>query len=828
MKNFFSFLFLGLVCLGANAQIKGNVTAAVSGDSLSAVNVYVKDSYKGTTTNASGVYNLDVDEKGGYQIVFQYLGYKTQTKEIEIEDFPFELNAKLEEETDALDEVEISSNENPANRIIRKAIKHRKENRDKIQAFEADYYSKGNWTITDAPKWFSDENVEVSGLNFDLDSTGQGVLYLSETHSEIKYRKPRDFHENIIASKVSGNDNGFSWNSAKDADFSFYENTIPLNAELISPIASYAFQHYTYELENVHYDEFGHLINKVKVKPKRKDANVFSGYIYIVEDSWAIYGVELKTNGTSANIPPMREMNFNQSFKFDEEEEVWVKISQDLNFNWKLLGVKGTSQFLGIYSNYNFSPNFQADAFSKEILSFEEKANQKDSLFWEEFRPIPLTQNETADYIKKDSIAQKRNSKAYKDSVDRKRNKFRFGDILSGYTYKNSTKHHRFNISSPLAGLHFNTVQGWNLNVNTSFTQEQKEKNTFWRIYSDMSYGFADHRYRISGGFTKKFNNFSKPYLTIEGGVKTEEINNTQAIPLIINDVANILFERNYLKLYDKHYAKAQYSQELWNGFDVYAVLGYEHRSPLLNATDHVIRKDKNGGYTSNNPLEPENFESKPFKRHDIGRLSLSARYNIGQEYYTYPDGKYSVKNRDFPTFYLTYHMGLASSVSDYNYEQLQLALDQTVNLKNKGTLNYLLKGGTFFDNQDIALVDYKHFRGNQFRVSSDDNYVGRYNLMPFYNFSTNKNYAEAHLEHNFDGWILGRIPYINKLNFSIVVGGHVLWTENRKPYQEVSIGLDNLGVGLFRLLRVDYVHSFYDGHDMGAFVFGLKFMDML
>ena len=39
-------------------------------------------------------------------------------------------------------------------------------------------------------------------------------MYLSETVSKITFQKPDKLKETIIASKVSGNDNGFSFNTA--------------------------------------------------------------------------------------------------------------------------------------------------------------------------------------------------------------------------------------------------------------------------------------------------------------------------------------------------------------------------------------------------------------------------------------------------------------------------------------------------------------------------------------------------------------------------------------------------------------------------------------
>src|SRR5699024_10846030 len=103
------------------------------------------------------------------------------------------------------------------------------------------------------------------------------------------------------------------------------------------------------------------------------------------------------------------------------------------NFSFKLFGISGTGQFIGVYNNYDFEPEFDKNSFSNEIMSYEKNANKKDSLFWENTRPVPLTDVEVLDYIKKDSISRVHDSKSYKDSLDRKNNKFALEDILFGY-----------------------------------------------------------------------------------------------------------------------------------------------------------------------------------------------------------------------------------------------------------------------------------------------------------------------------------------------------------------------------------------------------------
>jgi len=70
----------------------------------------------------------------------------------------------------------------------------------------------------------------------------------------------------------------------------------------------------------------------------------------------------------------------------------------------------------------------------------------------------------------------------------------------------------------------------------------------------------------------------------------------------------------------------------------------------------------------------------------------------------------------------------------------------------------------------------------------------------------------------------LGKIPLLNKLNFNMVIGAHNLSTSNNTPYQEFNIGIDNLGWGKFRFLRVDYVRSYQNGFIADAVIFGISF----
>lgn len=814
-------LFLLLTSQVAFSQITGTVR---DHDDLPLpyVNIYTEDGTHGTTTNEDGNFELRITQTGEYELVFQFLGYQTLKKKIVLNKFPYLLDVQLTSETTNLDEVTINSKDNPANRIIRKAIASRKENLAKLEQYTANYYSRGLWRIKNAPEKILGQ--DLGDLGGGLDSTRSGIIYLSETISEITFKAPNDFKEKIIASKVSGNDNGFSLNSAEESDFSFYNNTININAEIVSPIADYAFNYYDYKLEGIFYDD-GNLINKIKVTPKRPKDRVFSGFIYIVEDSWQIFGTELITTGQAIQVTPIEELTFTQNFKYSEENKFWIKISQAVDFSFSLFGIGGDGRFTAVYSNYNFEPQFEKKTFTREVLSFADEANKKDSTYWNKIRPVPLTTEELTDYVKKDSIQELKSSKKYLDSVDTAQNKFSVSSLLFGYSYGNSYKKERFSISSPLFGTHFNTVQGFNPSVDISYRKNLDDNfGNYWRIYSKMNYGFSDDRFRITAGFQKKFNNISKPILTVEAGVETAQINPTEPISERINDITSLFFERNYLKIYEKQFAEISYQQELFNGFRLYSDFSYQQRNALFNTSDNSWFNQDDVSYTSNNPLQPANFGSSPFENHHIFKLNVSGRIDFAQKYMSYPNSKMNVPSNKFPTLYLTYEKGFGSDISEYNFDQIRVALMQTVNLGNKGDFGYTLKAGAFLNDNDISYLDYQHFNGNQTRIGSGS-YLNKFNLLPYYELSTKNNYFELHAEQDFQGWILGKLPLINKLNYNLILGAHALTIENNKPYTEFSVGIDNLGFGKYRLLRLDYVISNYQGKQEGALIFGLKFL---
>ena len=804
------------------AQIKGTVKDK-EGNPLPFVNIYIENTYIGTTSNELGKYELNTTEKNNVHLIFQYLGFKTQKQILNISQFPYEFDVVLVEEDFQLKEVVVMNGENPANEIIRNAIKAKKINAAKTDKFEADFYSRGIFKAKDIPKKFM--GVEIGDLEGNLDSTRSGIIYQSETVSKIKFEKPNNLKEEIIASKIAGDDNGFSYNTALNTNYDFYGNYVDFGINMVSPIADNAFTYYKYKLESTFYDDKNQLINKILVTPKRDKEPVFEGYIYIVEDSWAIYGIDLDIKGYRMQQPILESMKITQNFSYNTENKIWAKNIQTLDFSAGIFGMKFAGKFTHVFTNYTFKEAFDKKTFGKEVVTFAENANKKEETYWNEYRPVPLTTEESTNYIKKDSIQTIRKSQVYLDSIDAKGNKFRLLKIITGYNYKNSFNNWNFNYQglTNLGSLSYNTVQGYNLDSGFSYRKWNEETGKFTSISSTFNYGFSEDRLRVKGNFYHRFNNRNNAYISLNGGSAISQFNPSEPISNLVNSVATLFFKNNYMKLYNKEFAEINYGREVVNGIFASGKLVYENRKALFNTTDYTIIKSDDL-YFSNDPLQPTNETSTPFEKHHIMKASLGTRIRFGQKYISRPDGKINIQNDDYPIVSFYYEKAFGASNSNYHYDLISGTVDYNKTIGNKGDFGLRFKAGKFFNADNISFVDYKHFNGNQTHVTLLNNSLNSFNLLPYYSHSTNDAYLETHIEHNFKGYIMNKIPLLNKLQWNLIGGFHQLNIPNMKPYQEFTVGFDNIGWGKFRFLRVDYVRSYQNGFQGDGVMFGLKF----
>lgn len=810
------FCFIGTTAL---AQLQGTVRDE-KGLPLPQVSIYYENTYIGTTTNDKGQFEVVKLPK---TLVFQYLGYKS-VKVVVTNETNTVMDLVLVEDNITLNEVVVNTKRNPANSIIKAAIAARKDNAIKTETYTTDFYSRGLFKINNAPK-------KIMGQKFDafddiLDSTRTGILYLSETVSKLTYSKPNRLDEVIVASKVSGNDNGFSFNNAASAEFDFYENTLPFEVAVISPIAQNAFNYYKYQLEGTFFDDHLQQINKIKVTPKRETEPTFTGYIYIVDDSWAIYAVDLSIMGKRIQLPALNTLTLSQRFSYNKTDRRWTKNTQKLTFEAGMMQINITGGFTYVYSNYNFTPQPIQKTNKREVLRFELNANKKDVTYWNASRPVPLTAEESTDYIKKELLQTKKKSKTYLDSIDRISNKLGFFDLITGYTYKNSYLKKEIAFDGFVKGVQFNTVQGWNLSTGFSYRKRSAEDRTYYSFGTSFNYGIDDQQFRGVLFYNQKLSNQTQAKWGFSGGSELAQFNSNNPISGLVNSVSTLFFKDNYAKYYARNFIELQYGQEVVNGISLTAKVDFSERKPEFNHADYVVF-NKAIPYTSNNPLDPTNYTTAAIERHQLGKLILQAKFRFKQEYWSRPDGKFNLPNSNYPELGLQWEQGVAGSNKKYHYSLLSSSIDYGLALRNKGFLSLHAEAGQFTQAQTIAFVDYKHFNGNQTRFGNEEQYLNRFNLLPYYSSSTNDAFLQIHAEHDDQGYLMNKLPLLNKLQSTLVLGYHNLSLPDRLPYHELSVGLNNLGFGKVKFFRIDYVRSYQNGFVGDGVIFGIKILNL-
>lgn len=99
--------FLAFIISYSQVKISGKVTFKNKG--VAEVNITLKDTYDGATTNADGVFSFETSEKGNHTLVFTHPKYNDIEKSIVIENQDVSVNAELREQINEIDAVVVSA-----------------------------------------------------------------------------------------------------------------------------------------------------------------------------------------------------------------------------------------------------------------------------------------------------------------------------------------------------------------------------------------------------------------------------------------------------------------------------------------------------------------------------------------------------------------------------------------------------------------------------------------------------------------------------------------------------------------------------------------------
>ena len=814
MKIFQLVVFLFFPLLNY-AQISGTVLDE-NGEPLPFASVYVRNSTNGTVANAEGQYRLTV-ARGSQEIVFQYIGYKQRVEAVTVGDKPLRLNVKMEPANLEIGEVVITT-EDPAYKIMREVIAKRRYYKNKIASSSYDTYIKGFYKLTDAPKKIMGQDVgNMGGM---LDTNRTGVVYLSESVSKVYAQaNPERKKEVMVSSKVSGSENGFSLNRATFTEFNLYDERLEIEREILSPLADNSFNYYNFKWLGSFKDENGYTIEKIKVMPKRSSDPTFGGFLYIVDDLWNIAGADLVLTGNSIKQPVLDTLRIQQEFVPVEKPDTWVLLTQMTGFKFGVLGFKFDGFFNSVFSNYNLKPEFDKNFFDKEVFKIEKTANEQDSSYWKTVRPVPLTVEESNDYVKKDSLQKIWKSETFLDSIDKKNNRFKPFDLLTGYTWQNSYERRTLSFPGALQWIQFNTVQGLVFDVNPEWTHYTERSVKYWKVGGNINYGFAEKRLRGAIELERKFESINYSTLRISGGVNPVQFSDQNPISAALNTSYTLFGKRNYMKLYEKTFVRAEWRQFAAPWLHIRAAAEWAERNWLDNNTDFTWSKKEDRVYTPNYPVQPE-----PADQSFPGIFTLNAelRFRIGQTYSTYPYYR-SYDESKWPDIYLRYRKaipGVGGSTADFDFAQLQISKNN-ISWGLVGYSNLNVSAGAFLRKSALGFMDLYHPRGNQTLLANPQDYNRSFFMLPYYAYSTDQPFVQAHWQHHLQGWLFDKIPGIRKLNMKEVIGANFYYTDRPSsdptftrdlPYWELNFGLENIGFGVFRLFRVDVVAGFYGG----------------
>lgn len=804
MKKIFLSLFFVITALNflfaQQYQVSGKITDN-KGEIIPFASVYIKNTTHGVSANVDGLYKLALD-KGNYTLVYKAIGYKATEKTIAVSD-NLTLNTTLAEESYTLNNVVIRANaEDPAYAIIRQAIANRKKHLNEVDEYSSDVYIKGLQKLVGAPKKFLGRDIQKT---LDLDTNRKGILYLSESQSKFSFKRPGKVKEEMVSSKVSGRSNSFSFNKASDLIINFYENLLLEGSGLssrsfVSPIADNALFYYKYKLLGTS-EENGVTINKIEVMPRRTNDPVFRGIIYIADESWRLMGTNLYLT-QDAGINLIDTLNISQ--QFIKVENVYMPSSIKFQFNGSVFKFKFEGYFVGVYSNFNIHPNFPKNYFTAEILKVTKAVNKKDSLYWANNRPIPLTDEERYDYKRKDSIALRKESKPYLDSLERENNKFGLVKLaLTGYSINDRYNKRYFYFDPLMRSVLYNTVEGVALKYGITY-RKQLEDRKFYSIRPEVRYGFSNRIFTANLSGNYYYDPLKRASVSASFGSEIADLNRYGSMSLLTNSINTLLFERNLSKFYKKEFANVATTRELADGLQASVAVEYTRNHTLENTNSFKIRDVKNREFTSNNPFTPDS-ETPLFPTYNSFNVSATLSYTIGQKYITRPDGKF-YEDSKYPRFQLGYRKGIKNVLgSDVDYDLVSLEVYQErISAGLLGFSSFVLGAGKFLNNTAVFYPDSKHFRGNNSTIFPPN--LRKFRYLDFYIYSTDKQYFEAHFEHNFAGFMTNKIPLLRKLKLEELVGINYLTQPQKRNYTEYYFGLQRLGFG------VSYGYA-YDGN---------------
>ncbi|GAB4200034.1 MAG: DUF5686 and carboxypeptidase regulatory-like domain-containing protein [Thermoflexibacter sp.] len=435
-----------------------------------------------------------------------------------------------------------------------------------------------------------------------------------------------------------------------------------------------------------------------------------------------------------------------------------------------------------------------------------------DEKFWEENRTIPLTDFEEKSYVERDSLVKVDSIKKtteIKDSTGtevkvKQAKKFQIGDLFFGGTYKTG-KQSNLTLSSWITDINYNTVEGFASDLKLTYLRslmlsKEKKRAGYLKISGLTRYSIAREMFTGKGEIDLMYNFRRKGRIQLDGGRYIQQMSIEYPIPMILNTLTTLVFERNWMKIYERDYVRLRWNDEVKKGLVLNASFEYANRNPLQNLADYRVFDWKERDFTSNNPENVEVTETA-FPTHTAATFQANIEYKPFLQYGIKNGRKYLI-DENSPILKFQYRKGMIG----VDYDFLSLGIQHQTNVGIRGKVGYMIAGGAFLNKNTIYFPDFKHFNGNQIFVQFADP-VSSFRLLDYYRFSTADKYLEGHAYIQFRKFLLTQFIYLRSFGWKENLFVNHLFTP-KNNYTEVGYALD----GILRLFRVEAIANFENG----------------
>jgi hypothetical protein len=803
------FFFFGMFSVFSQTKVSGYVFDEFD-QPVAYANILFKGSTEGTISNEDGKFYLESDSTWE-TLAVSFLGYETQ--EILLEKrVTYELKFILKEEAAALNEVFIvtgnqskKASENPAIAILKKIWERKRKNGlRQFDQYQYDKYEKVEFDLNTIDSALIKSRL-FKGMEFVFDKvdtskvTGKTYLpiFINEAISKV-------YGDNLLNEEkddLKGNKNsGFSNNQiiiefVDDlyADFDIYDNYLKFfDKSFTSPLSKTGVNTYNYVLSDSAFIDNKWCYNIIYY-PRRKNELTFKGDFWVNDSTYAIKDINLQAS-KSANINWVKEIYIEQEFEVVNDSVFLLKrdyMLSDfaLNKKEKSRGVYGKRTTL--YNNYVFDEPKGSDFYSQKVYSYNEDAYNRDDEFWDKNRMESLSQDERGVYKMLDTLK----------TVKKFKNLYSLGSILaSGYIEVSSIN---TDIGPVFSVFGFNEVEGVRVRGGgrTYFGP-----NDLWRVEGYVAYGFRDDKFKY--GISGKALLDIKNRLIISGGNRRD----VEQIGANLTSSTDVLGR----SLASSAVIGTSINDKL-TSINL-TTLGFE----LEPSKNFVVRTS--GTYRTLESASPT-FSLDYNDPEAVGGVSSDIQqYETALSFSYYPNRKMTgygverrVANDGFATLFAQVTRGDEGVFgSDFDYTKVQFSYIQPWLLGAYGRLTTTVEAGKTFGAVPLGLLSV---------VPGNQSYFSIYNTFPqldFYEFVTDT-YTSMHLEHNFNGRIFSRIPFLKKYNLRAIVGVRGVWGElsdenialsttgnpveipliapTDEVYYEYSVGVGNI----FKILRIDF-----------------------